>query len=87
MTPSTGDTIKALHCPMCRRKNLVHRWGTVTAIVKKETKQSPADFAVCGFCNLTSTVEKNSFTQELTLAETFSPGTLTVMWICKAYAV
>jgi len=73
--PLTGDpALKHLHCPLCRRNNLVRRKGTITVVRGKETKKVPADFAVCGYCHVTASIDTVPFSHVLVLTESFFPG-------------
>ena len=72
--PSTGAGIEHLFCPQCRRKNLQRRKGTMTIVRGRETKKVPAEFAVCGYCHITSSIDEVPFSHVLILTESFFPG-------------
>ena len=66
--------IEHLHCPQCRRKNLLRRKGTLTVSRGKEVKKVAADFAVCNYCHCTASISEVPYSHVLILSEAFFPG-------------
>jgi len=46
----------------------------MTIVRGRETKKVPAEFAVCGYCHITSSIDEVPFSHVLILTESFFPG-------------